>query len=195
MSERREETALDRRLRAHYGGLAPDAATLDVLVDRPAATRLRTAPARRSLGWAVAASALVLATLLVHLSSSLGERTVRVVREAAMNHNTRLSLEFDESSLASLNGAMGKLPFEIRRPARIGESWMPLGGRYCSLAGHLAAHVKLASPDGQETMSLFVTREAVDLERLDGRHRGVDGVDIELWDEHGLFYAMARSSS
>jgi len=196
--ERRDD-ALDERLRAHYAEERPDPRTIASLLAATAGASVGADVGRRRrrrpLAWAAVAATLLISSVVVHLGSSLAERTERTVREAAMNHNARLTLEFAAVNLDELNATMTRLPFELRRPDRIGAEWRPLGGRYCSLAGRLAAHVQLAGADGSGTLSLFVTREADDLERLAGLHRGVDGVDVELWAERGLFYAMARSAS
>ena len=173
---------------------------------RPASPR-RRAPHRRitdrgPAAWlrAVAPRA-VLASLLVgalavgmHLSGSLGERTERTLREVAMNHATRLTFEFEEDSLAGLDRRMQLLPFEMAAPGRLPEGAEVLGSRYCSLAGRLAAHVKLRDAGTGRPLSLFVTSSASELDGLDGDGGRVDGVEVELFEEGGLFYALARQA-
>ena len=194
-----DDDALDARLRAHYARRRPDARTLASLAEAARGTAHRTARShfpfvRLALGAALAAS-LAVASVALHLAGSVGERTERTVREAAMNHNARLTLEFAAADLDALGETMTRLPFELRRPSRVEPGWSTVGGRYCSIAGHLAAHVRLAAPDGRGTASLFVTRGADDLAPLEGLHPGIDGVDVEFWEERGLFYALARSAS
>lgn len=192
---RRAGDGLDDRLRTHYAGAALDRRTRSTLLAATrAAARSRRPVLRLAFGTALVAS-LALASVVLHLAGSVGERTERTVREAAMNHNARLTLEFAAADLDALSDTMARLPFELRRPERLGGEWTTVGGRYCSIAGHLAAHVRLVAADGSETLSLFVTRGADDLEALEGRHRGIDGVDVELFEERGLFYALARSAS
>lgn len=184
---------LDDRLRGHCSTWTLDSASVAELLE---STRVASrAFYRRHVLWAVAASVLVFSSIAVHHITSISERTDRTVREAAMNHGTRLTLEFDTDQIATLDEAMFLLPFEIRRPDRLDEGWTLLGGRYCSLAGHLAVHLKLVAVDGDETRSLFVTRAADDLDFLEGEQQRVDGVDVNLWAERGLFFAMARDAS
>ena len=187
-----EPLATSSRRALSFAGPSPFRRTIRSLVP-PALRRLpRLTPAVR---WATAASLMALAVTGVHVAGSVGERTAGTVREAAMNHRTRLAPEFPERDLAALDAAMTELPFELRRPERLGADWRLIGGRYCSIAGRLAAHVQLVAPDGGGTLSLFVTRESDRLARLDGERHDVDEVSVELWEEQGLFFAMARSDS
>lgn len=215
-------TELDDRLREHFAGvrLSPAAiarldaaargAPIDASADAPAdpcplarrVRRLVGAWTSRPLGSAplrwtaprAAFACLLIAGLAVamHLSGSLGERTERTLREVAMNHATRLTFEFEEDSLAGIDRHMRLLPFEMIAPGRLPQGTEVLGSRYCSLAGRLAAHVKLRDVDTGKPLSLFVTSVGPELERLDGDGGRIDGVEVELFREGGLFYALAR---
>ena len=131
----------------------------------------------------------------MHLSGSLGERTERTLREVAMNHSTQLTFDFEDDSFAGLDRRMQLLPFEMSAPERLPADARVLGSRYCSLAGRLAAHVKLRDADSGEPLSLFVTSAGPDLERLHGDEGYMDGIEVELFREDGLFYALARRAS
>jgi len=120
--------------------------------------------------------------------ADLGERTLR---EVAMNHRTRFDPDYRDDSIASLDERMGLLPFSLSAPARLDAALQVQGSRYCSLAGQLAAHVTLRDAK-RRPVSLFVTTLAHDVQRLDGLHERVAGLKVQLWQEEGLFYAMAH---
>lgn len=188
-----DDRGLDDRLRSHYASLSlGDDSVKELLA---ASRTVSNRPLRRPMFWVSVAAMLVLSSLGVHHLTSVSERTERTIREAAMNHGTRLSLDYASSDVAQLDDAMALLPFEIRRPTRLDDSWTLRGGRYCSLAGHLAVHMTLVDASGDNTRSLFVTRAADDLDSLDGERQRVNGVEVQLWGERGLFYAMANDAT
>ena len=156
--------------------------------DRPFVATLAAIAPRAALAATLAA---VLA-VAVHSYGSLAERTDRTLREVAMNHAARLTFEFEEDTLAGLDRHMRLLPFEMTAPERLPGATVVLGSRYCSLAGRLAAHVKLRDVETGRPLSLFVTAATADLEGLDGDVGRIDGVEVELFREGGLFYALAR---
>lgn len=193
MMSRREPDELDVRLRRHYDSmrLGDDSVKELLAASRTVSNR----PLRRPAIWVSVAALLLFSSLGVHHLTSLSERTERTIREAAMNHGTRLAMDYASSDVASLDDAMALLPFEIRRPGRLDDSWTLLGGRYCSLAGHLAVHLTLVDASGDNTRSLFVTRAADDLDSLDGERQRINGVEVQLFGERGLFYAMASDAT
>lgn len=128
----------------------------------------------------------------MRMAGSMDERGERTLREVAMNHATRLSFEFEGESLAALDTSMNQLPFVLSEPSRLPDDLKVLGSRYCSLSGQLAAHVKLREGKTGRPLSLFVTNSAATLNQLDGESGYVDGVEVELFYEGGLFYALAR---
>ena len=195
-------TELDDRLREHFDGVALSPEALAEVHGgagrapaRLPAGRARASAPRVTVPRAAFASLLIAALAVgMHLSGSLDERTERTLAEVAMNHATRLTFEFEEDTLAGLDGHMQLLPFEMAAPARLPADVEVLGSRYCSLAGRLAAHVKLRDAATGRPLSLFVTSVGAELERLDGDRGRVDGVEVEFFREGGLFYAMARQA-
>ena len=185
------DSHLEKRLRAHYESTALDAEHLDII--RRSGTRQRRL--FRPLTGAIAASIMVAASLAVHHQTSIGERTDRTLREAAMNHSTRLDLEFMSDEVDTLNRQMDLLPFKLVLPESVENSLTVVGTRYCTINGKLAAHVKLLEPTSSNTVSLFMTAADEDLEKLDNKQRTINGLDVRLWRERGLFYAMAKTSS
>lgn len=215
-------TDLDTRLRAHLRrDTLPPESMQDLLAMHAAAgdadtprtvgarriARRVSAALRQALAWSspslrLALSAIVLvvlASLLYRSGVTEGERAgshaalgARTLDEVAMNHRTRLDLDYRAPSLATLDENMELLPFSLSAPERIGENLEVVGSRYCTLAGHLAAHVKFRDAERGTPVSLFVTTLADDVERLHGQHADIAGVDVQMWQEAGLFYAMAR---
>lgn len=182
---------LDKHIRNHYESTALEADQLQRILT--SGTKRHTS--FRPISAAIAASILVLASLTVHHQTSIGERTDRTLREAAMNHSTRLDVEFTSNEIASLNQQMTLLPFTISLPDSIKSTFTVVGTRYCTINGKLAAHIKLLEPSSNTTVSLFMTNNDEDLEQLDNKQRTLDGLDVKLWRERGLFFAMAKASS
>jgi len=54
-------------------------------------------------------------------------------------------------------------------------------------------HVELTHPVSKKTLSVFMTRAADELEAIDTSDESVDGVDVKIWRESGLLYAMVGS--
>lgn len=144
------------------------------------------------LRYAMLGAVIVGVGVSMRMAGSMDERGERTLREVAMNHATRLSFEFEGESLAVLDTSMNQLPFALSEPSRLPEDLKVLGSRYCSLSGQLAAHVKLREGKTGRPLSLFVTNSATTLNQLDGESGYVDGVEVELFYEGGLFYALAR---
>ena len=139
--------------------------------------------------------AMVGASLATHHYGSQAERMTRMLREAAMNHSTRLQLEFKSSNVVSINNSMQQLPFNVTLPDEFKHGYEVLGARYCTISGHLAAHLKLIDKSSNKQISLFMTRASDDLSRVSRAQKGVDGIDVQLWTESGLFYAKAQLGS
>jgi len=193
---------LDDRLRAHYVRARLPADSVQELLALHAMAAEPVVPAgsrwRQRARWACVAGLLGIAVVLYHTGFRSGERLgshaelgTRTLREVAMNHLARLDPDFRGDSIAALDERMDRLPFSLTVPERVGTATRIDGSRYCSLAGHLAAHLTLRDTDSGRPVSLFITAVAPDVQRLDGLRDDVAGLDIELWQEEGLFYAMA----
>lgn len=153
----------------------------------------------RTTGWrmtqASAAAVLVLVVaVFMHGNGTLAERRNHMVKEVAMNHGTRFDLEFSGESLAAIDQNMRLLPFSLALPGRLSGTVDVVGSRYCSLAGKLAAHVRFLDRETGKPMSLFVTGMIDDLEAMQPQNSELRGVEVELWREGGLFFALANQS-
>jgi peptide methionine sulfoxide reductase MsrA len=141
--------------------------------------------------WVAAALLLLSISVGVHEYGTHSERTYRILNEAAMNHSTRLQLEFEASTIVEIDQRMLQLPFKVQLPTAFNKQVSVLGARYCTINGELAAYVKFIDRDTDEQISLFMTRSVDDLQKINATSEQVDGVKVSLWNESGLFYAMA----
>jgi len=207
----------EQRVRDYYGNLSLSQERLNLLLKATAnseASRAEQLPGKpaifsawrsslRSLLPGLPAHAWLPAGLVVGLfimaslwvvSGSESELSKRTLGEVAMNHTTRLEPEFHGTSLAMLDDSMHQLPFNLTLPKSLDSTYDLIGSRYCSLGGVLAAHVKLQDKQSGKTMSLFVTKNAAELKEIQPRQKKLEGVNVEIWREGGLLFALAQRS-
>lgn len=214
MKPSRQPTLRDD-LRRHYGKKKLEDARLSQLlamadvVEEPTPSSTDSEPAedlRPSGGvgqrvWmAVLASAALVALLVVPWMRSSWQSQVsteqlasRVAEEIAMNHSKGLDVEYATGDLAELRRHMHKLDFALVDSQRLREQGLTLvGGRYCSIQGRLAAQLSLQTADG-DAVTLYQTALIDDLAGLPEHPEGTRGLRIELWNEEGVFFGLARS--
>jgi len=188
----------DDRLRDYYRGLQLD----DVDVQRIAETdEMKTQMGNVFSSWRLGRFAWVAAALMllaisagIHEYGTYSERTHRTLNEAAMNHSTRLQLEFEGSTISEIDQHMSQLPFKVQLPTDFNKQYSVLGARYCTINGELAAHVKFIDRETDKQISLFMASSVDNLQEINATSEQVDGVNVSLWNESGLFYAMASRS-
>lgn len=66
-----------------------------------------------------------------------------VLKEAALNHRSKFKFDVVASDVESLVKGMSRLDFSVDLPATLASGFELIGGRYCTLGGHLAAHMRL----------------------------------------------------
>jgi peptide methionine sulfoxide reductase MsrA len=188
-------TEIDDRLRDYYRGLLLNETDLqNIAFSGRGQTRVNHVLFSWSMGgftWVAAAVLLLSISVGIHEYGTHSERTYRTLNEAAMNHSTRLQLEFEASTIVEIDRHMLQLPFKVQLPTAFNKQYRVLGARYCTINGELAAHVKFIDRDTDEQVSLFMTRSVDDLQKINATSEQVDGVKVSLWNESGLFYAMA----
>lgn len=148
----------------------------------------------------VLASAALVALLVVpwmrstwQSQGAMDELASRVAEEIAMNHSKGLDVEYATGDLAELRRHMHKLDFALVESRRLQERGLTLvGGRYCSIQGRLAAQLSLQTATG-DPVTLYQTALVDDLAVLPEHPEGTRGVRIELWNEEGVFFGLARS--
>lgn len=203
----------DQRVRDYYDNLSMPQDKLDLLLKATADSEALHAsdcidrstnipkwrlmlPSMQRKSWLQVgfACGLIMIVSLWVFSGVQSDLSKRTFREVAMNHTTRLEPEFRGTSLAMLDNSMHQLPFNLTLPKSLDSAYELIGSRYCSLGGVLAAHVKLQDKKSGKQMSLFVTSNSAELEEIQPQQRKLEGVEVELWREGGLFFALAHRS-
>ena len=138
-------------------------------------------------------------TEILDISKNNSDLRSLVLREAALNHHSKLEMDFTTNQLASLQASMSKLGFQLRLPSKVGLSANPesgfeiVGGRYCTIAGQLAAHLKFQSSDGR-MVSLFMTDDDESLKVVDaGSLKFGEDLELSTFRERELFYVLASA--
>jgi len=151
----------------------------------------------RYVGIALAASIAVFSLFaFAHQNILSSHRTNMVLREAALNHTSKLKMDAETASLSELQQNLGELGFEIRLPeSEFFKQLALMGGRYCTISGNLAAHIKLSNPETMEQFSLFLTPQVENLNAMKSSVINISGVDVELWQERDVVYAFATGVS
>lgn len=189
---------LDERLRDHYQSMQLDASDIQAIAasakPRHSGTSIRYPLLWSRASWVAAAMLVISLTVSIHQYGTHTERTSRTLKEAAMNHSTRLQLEFTASNVVDIDNQMTQLPFEVVLPEGVDKHYALLGARYCTINGELAAHVKLVDERTDQYVSLFMTSAVDELRTIDQTHDQIDGINVRLWNESGLFYALASRS-
>ncbi len=135
---------------------------------------------------------LVLSVGLIHTNLLDGERSEKALRAAALYHKTKLQLDFEGQSIEQLRNKMDELPFELTLPEAANlQQFSLVGGRYCSINGQLAVHLRFVDRDSSRQYSLFQTALAPQLKRLDLADAEIDGMSVRLWSEDRNFYVQA----
>lgn len=191
-------TDIDDRIRDHYRSLQPQTG-MQMEIDQD--DKRRNVPLfveyimhGRSFSWVVAVLLLIAVTLGAHHYGMNSERTLRTLNEVAMYHSTRLQLEFEADNIEQIHEQMSQLQFEVALPSDFRAQFKVIGARYCTINGELAAHVKFVDVETNKQMSLFMTRSVEGLKTIDNTLDQINGVNVFLWNESGLFYAMAARS-
>ncbi len=186
---------LDKRLTDYYQSKTLNSSRMQAILAQSQRAR------RRRYYPALAAAAVLLVAVIGswlgswHQYSLKNQQTTLTLREAAMNHATRLQVDVEAGSLSVLQKNLNKLPFNLVMPeGSLYERLSLIGGRYCTISGNLAAHLKFTDPGTTEQYSLFMTPVATNLKSVDDSAMQIVGVDVSLWQENDVVYALAKSS-
>ncbi len=185
------EDQADNRLIDHYQSQTLSTDRLHVMLEESQSHRRS-----RTISFALAASLLLFSLVfLTHQNILSSQRTDNVMREAALNHSSKLQMDAEAGSLEELQVQLDELPFEIKMPESGFYSKLAvLGGRYCTINGYLAAHLKLADPETSKQYSLFLTPNNSRLLSMKNNESVLSGVDVKLWHENDVVYALAKST-
>lgn len=184
-----DASELDEKIRQHYRARQLPSERLNALVQADHRHRQR----RNVLGAGLAVCVAGLAGGLLVRHGGVSERTRSTMREVALNHATQFSVEFaGVNDIDELNKRMLLLPFSVSIPEKLVNKVDVLGARYCTISGSLAVHLKLFDQQSRRTVSLFMTPVLDDLLAIDNEGTSVEGVEVRLWQEKELFYALAQ---
>jgi len=182
---------LDEKISDHYLSKNLSPAKMQLLLARAHSERKK----RWWPAYAAVVMILVTGVLIAHQHLLLDERKDIALRETAMNHITKLQVDFSATELEDLNSKMSKLDFALRLPNKVSAVANNLiGARYCTIAGNLAAHLRFNERASGKQLSLFMTPVADEMKHLLNEQAQIEGVNVKLWQEEGLFYAMADST-
>jgi len=144
--------------------------------------------------FSIAASLLLAAVISLQWivsTPSQQQLIASIAQEIAINHQKQFDIDFAETSYAGLSNLMTKLDFKLVNPARLKEKGLQiLGGRYCSLHGHIAAQVRLKNSSGT-IFTLYQTSSHKSFKTLTEHEQRANGIEIEMWNEDGVFLGIA----
>jgi hypothetical protein len=124
--------------------------------------------------------------------------------EVADNHLKLKPLEIESADLRSVLGYFEDLDFQLQASPRItgNPGDQLLGGRYCTIQGIDAAQLRVIAADGVLSTWYEATLPAEQLQLVpemgDGQQPAeflVRGVDIRIWQEHGVVFAEAKEAA
>ncbi len=114
--------------------------------------------------------------------------------EIAYHHNKQMVMEIESSSLETVRAYLSKLDFPLIESERFpsGE-WELVGGRYCSLKGHIAAQLRIRNKDSGKNVTFYQLLVPKEMADLDGTSEVFEqGVRVDLWKERGLLLGTAQ---
>ena len=125
---------------------------------------------------------------------------VAIAEEVAANHLKLKPLEVEGTELAPVLAYFTELDFQPVTSPRLGARGATLlGGRYCTIQGVTAAQLRYRAPDGTLSTWYEGTLPARQLAALPDIGAGgrpsrhlVKGIEVSIWQEHGLVFAEAR---
>ena len=124
-------------------------------------------------------------------SDFAGKLPMAVAREITMNHQKNLAPEFRDVAVVALGRTMAQLDFLPVSPDIVGVLRLKfIGARYCSIQGNIAAQLSYEAPDGSP-YTLYQTRSVEALSGISASQIELDGLNVKLWHEKGLFMGMA----
>ena len=180
---------LDKHIRDHYAGKSLSDDRLEAILKQG---KKRTNWTRRLPLWAAAALFLI-GIFSLNTYWERHQLNQRVLAEIAMNHNKRLSVEVSSNQYADVQQGLDRLEFAILPlDLTVIENHELLGGRYCSIQGHLAAQLKLKHKKTGNVKTLYVTRLTESLSDVHTQTTTTSGVTIRLWKTGSRLFGLAH---
>ena len=185
------ENDLSEHIRDYYAGQEVEAETIRRWHENAELTR--PVRFRRSRVLAVAAVAAVL--LVLGVLSRQGwqlDATERIDREVLTNYAKHLEPEVRADNFEALTAGLSRLGFALAPTGEVSplHGWQVEGGRYCSLAGELAAQVNLIDAQGRKSL-LYVVALSEELAAAEPGERRYAGARVRLWKDANRVYVQA----
>ena len=141
------------------------------------------------LGFVVAAVLLSFVFNTAHEPLSL-----RIAKEVSYNHSKQMPSEVISSDYAQVGSSLDRLGFLVKESKRLDQTYALIGGRYCSIQGHIAAQLKLQASNNSQDLTLFQFKVPKEFSLSSEIHTElVKGVEVKIWQESGIGFALART--
>lgn len=179
-SQRLDETAVQRIHENAAIGAGTGSA-------RPWRTGWRVQP------WAaVLALAFVLGAGALVWSVAIPGPTARIDAEVRTNYAKDLEPEVEADDFKTLAVGLPRLGFGLAPSTEAGPlvGWQVEGGRYCSLAGELAAQINLSDAQGRRSL-LYVVPLVDSLQDVEPGARRHASTDVHIWRDAQRLYVQA----
>lgn len=116
--------------------------------------------------------------------------------EIAYHHNKQMVMEIESPSTSTVRAYLSKLDFPLIESERFPSAdWELVGGRYCSLKGHIAAQLRIRNKNTGKNVTFYQLLMPKEMSDLDGTFEVFEqGVRVELWKERGLLLGTAQEN-
>ncbi|MFK7827117.1 MAG: hypothetical protein AB8G05_23440 [Oligoflexales bacterium] len=119
---------------------------------------------------------------------------LRIAKEVSYSHNKQIPSEILNDDYTLVGKSLNRLDFAIKVSSRIGEKYALVGGRYCSIQGQIAAQLKLQPENNTADLTLFQFKVPDSFQLSEDIHtEQVDGVEVKIWKEGAIGFALAKT--
>lgn len=118
----------------------------------------------------------------------------KIATEVAYNHNKQMPSEIQTADYLKINHFLDRLDFELVESPKLAALNIELvGGRYCSIAGEIAAQLKYKDKTTGEILTIYQFK-ATKLKIFSKDFvEEQDGIVVRLWREGNIGIAVART--
>ncbi|MGJ3243551.1 MAG: hypothetical protein ACFE0O_11450 [Opitutales bacterium] len=187
----------EQPLRAYYLGQRLDETALsriheNALLAETGRDRPRPRPVRKP----ALVVGLVLALLLgaggLAWRVAVPDATAHIDAEVRTNYAKDLEPEVRADNFAELAAGLPRLGFALAPSTEEGPltGWQVTGGRYCSLAGELAAQINLSDARGRQSL-LYIVPLVEALQAVEPGVRRHAATDVHIWRDAQRLYVQA----
>lgn len=144
-------------------------------------------------GFSFLAIAIVLA---IAINTTREPLILKIAKEVSYNHNKQIPSEIVSNDHTFISKFLDRLDFSIQKSKNLSERYVLVGGRYCSIQGHIAAQLKLQIEGTASSFTLFQFKAPDSFGLSDQVHtENVNGVEVKIWQEGPIGFALAKSLS